>query len=210
MRMRIAKDGFLYSSVPLGLAVLFAWMHLWIISLVLLLAAISILLFFRFPDRAVLADPGKIYAPADGRIIQVREEYEGDYCKDARQKVSIFMSILNVHINYAPVDGIIEYIKYRPGKFRPANLADSGETNENNFIGIQGPDLKVGVRQVAGLLARRIVCRCEKGDRVTAGSSIGLIKFGSRVDVFIPVDYRLCVDKGQRVRAGRTIIGRKQ
>jgi len=210
MRVPIARDGLLYAGVIFTLAVLAAGACWWIISLLFVLAGISVLLFFRFPDRTVIADTGTIYAPADGRIIQIREEYEGEYCRDVRKKVSIFMSIFNVHINYAPLEGVVECIKYTPGKFHPAFSAASETGNENNFIGINGQGIKVGVRQIAGWIARRIVCNCQKGDKVSAGGRIGLIKFGSRVDIFVPVDYRLWVDKGQRVVAGRTIIGKKQ
>lgn len=202
----IAREGFLYGFIPLILGVFLSIIRMWIIGLLFILISIFIFFFFRQSKRIVSGWHDSVYAPCDGRVIQARDEFEGDFFNGIVNKISIFMSIFNVHINYAPVDGVVDCIKYTPGGFKRANIA---ENNENNFIGISNGTLKVGVRQVAGWIARRIVCDSKVGDRVSCGRRFGLIKFGSRVDVYFPKDYNVCVKSGQVVRAGRTILGEK-
>lgn len=209
MRMPIAKEGLLYGIIPLILGGLFLFIQYWIIGIVFILIAVSIFLFFRYPDRIVKNNSNSIYAPADGRIVDIRDEYEDMFIKDTVHKVSVFMSLFNVHINYAPVSGIVEFMKYMPGRFTKADIVGPKENNENNFIGISNGSIKVGVRQVAGWIARRIVCDCKVGDNISGGRRFGMIKFGSRVDVYFPKDYVICVKHGESVRAGMTVLGRK-
>lgn len=206
MRIPVAREGTLYCIIPILLGTIFMCLRFWILGIIFVFIAILVLLFFRYPDRIVKNNSGLVYAPADGRIVKVGEENEGVFFKDIVNKVSIFMSIFNVHINYAPISGVVEYIKYTSGNFKRADIA---EGNENNFIGISNGSFRAGIRQVAGWIARRIVCDCKVGDSVSAGKRFGLIRFGSRVDVYMPKDVAVCVKIGDKVRAGRTKIGEK-
>lgn len=209
MRLPIAKEGLLYGGAPLILGAIFLFSSFWIIGIIFVFIAIFLLFFFRYPLRVVGGDPDSIYAPCDGKVIDVRDEHEDVFLKGVVHKISVFMSVFNVHINYAPINGIVKFIRYVPGKFARADVVGLKESNENNFIGISNGSLKVGVRQVAGWIARRIVCDCKVGDSVSTGRRFGMIKFGSRVDIYFPKDYSVCVKVGQAVRAGRTILGEK-
>lgn len=209
MRIPIAKEGLLYGVVPLVIGAIFLFFKFRITGMIFIIIAVSIFLFFRYPDRMVKDDLKLVYAPADGRVIQIDEGYEDTFFKDIVRRVGIFMSIFNVHINYAPISGMVECVQYTPGRFRMANLVGLKEDNENNFIGISNDSVRVGVRQVAGWIARRIVCDCKAGDTVSAGRRLGLIKFGSRVDVYLPKNFTICVKIGDKVRAGRTILSEK-
>ena len=206
MRIPVAKEGILYSAFPLFFGILLLSFKLWILGAIFLFIAAAVVLFFRFPDRSVSVDNDKIYAPADGRIVHIKDDYTDYFYKEIIKKISIFMSIFNVHINYAPITGNIDYVKYAQGNFRRADLVTGEETNENNFINIVSGNLKVGVRQVAGWVARRIVCKCKIGDKIDAGNNFGLIKFGSRVDIYIPVNFDISINFGETVRAGRTVL----
>lgn len=208
MRIPIAKEGLLYGVALLMFGLFFLYLKFWIAGIAIIVIAVSIFLFFRYPDRTIENDTGLVYAPADGRIIDIRDEFDGNYFNGAAHKVSIFMSIFNVHINYAPVSGVVEFVRYTPGRFSMANNVDLSNNNESNYVGIKTDGIRVGIRQVAGWIARRIVCDSKIGDRILAGKRFGMIKFGSRVDVFMPKDYNLCVKNGECVRAGRTILGR--
>ncbi len=132
---------------------------------------------------------------------------EDQYIKGAALRVGVFMSLLNVHINYSPVTGRVAYMRYSPGRFAPANSRKAPLDNESNAIGIAGPSCRVLVKQIAGIIARRIVCDCSLGTSLSAGQKIGLIKFGSRVDIYLPPHCRLFVEIGSRVRGGETILG---
>jgi phosphatidylserine decarboxylase len=206
MMFLIAQEGLFYGILPLIFGIIFLLAGYYTIGIIIIFISALLFLFFRYPDRTVEENSGSIYAPVDGRIVCIRDEFENDYIKGEVYRVSIFMSVFNVHINYAPVDGTVQYVKYSPGKFINAGIIGKDETNENNFIGILSGSTKIGVRQVAGWIARRIVCDCKTGDRVCTGKRFGLIKFGSRVDLFIPKDYTIQVKSGDVVRAGRTII----
>lgn len=209
MRMPIAKEGMVYGIMLLIVGVVFLSAKLVIAGSIFIIFSVFIFLFFRYPDRVVSNDSELIYAPADGRIVYIGDEDENTYFMDTVNRVSIFMSLFNVHINYAPIKGAVELVRYSPGRFTRANLVGLVENNENNFIGISNGSTKVGVRQVAGWIARRIVCDCKTGDNLSAGRRIGLIKFGSRVDVYFPKNYNVCLKLGECVRAGRTVLGRE-
>jgi len=209
MKGLIAKEGVVYSIIPLLLGVVFLFLNFRITGIILVLVMFLVALFFRYPDRAVNDADGNIYAPADGRIVCIREEFEDVFCKCAVKRVSIFMNVFNVHINYSPINGEVELVQYRPGKFIDAGKITEQENNEYNFVGISDGTAKIGVRQVAGLIARRIVCNCKKCDKLETGKRFGLIKFGSRVDVFFPKEYFVNVAMGEKVRAGRTVIAKK-
>jgi phosphatidylserine decarboxylase len=169
-----------------------------------LVVALLILNFFRDPDRVIPTEPQAIVAPADGRIVQLAEEtYEGRPVR----RLSVFMSPLDVHVNRAPIAGTVKDVCYRRGNFRIATRELASVENEQNLFTVQGEQGQVVVRQIAGLLARRIVFWKRPGDTLARGERVGLIKFGSRVDLLVEPSVEWRVKKGDRVRAGSTILG---
>lgn len=163
--------------------------------------------FFRNPKRDIPAEENLILSPADGVILGIDEVYEDKFIKDRAIRVNIFLSIYNVHINRSPLQGEVKYRYYRPGKFIPAFKSHASEINEKNFIGIENESFKLMVCQITGFIARRIKCWVDEGKKLAGGEIIGIIKFGSGTELFIPVGSRLLVKKGDKVRAGETIIG---
>ncbi len=170
---------------------------------------IIVVFFFRVPKRELDEEiKDNIFAPADGTVVAVKEVYEKEYLKSECIQVSIFMSVLNVHVNWFPFDGEVEYYKYHPGNYLVAMHPKSSEKNERTSIVVNNGGQKVLLRQIAGLLARRIVCYAKEGSVVKYGDQIGFIKFGSRVDLFLPLSSRVQVTKGQRVKGCKTIIAK--
>jgi phosphatidylserine decarboxylase len=165
--------------------------------------------FFRDPARKVPSGEGLFVSPADGKVILVKDVYEQDYLKSDAKEISVFMSPLDVHINRAPCEGKVSLIKHTPGKFLAAYRDDSSMKNENIVMVIDGGSGKVLVRQVAGFLARRAVCRVSVGDVLARGERYGMIKFGSRLDVYLPKDAAVTVKLGERVKAGETVIAKR-
>lgn len=164
--------------------------------------------FFRDPDRNVPSDPQAVVAPADGEVM-VAGPGEPDVAPPGTwQQVSIFLSPIDVHVNRIPFGGRITRIAYHPGRFLPAYRPESGTLNERNELWIERDGLTVVCRQVVGILARRIVCRAAVGDTLATGDRFGLMKFGSRMDVFLPSEARLIVSVGERVRGGESILAR--
>ena len=202
----IASEGWGFILVPLVLAGLLAWVGWLKLALALAGLAAFMAFFFRDPERAAPALPGAILAPADGRVVDVRATGEDPFV-GASQTVSIFLSPLDVHINRTPLAGLIVDVQYRPGAKMAAYRPEASEQNERTVIAIQGESGRVVVRQIAGVLARRIVCRVKPGDKLAAGERFGLIKFGSRTDLVVPAAVRLRVQKGDRVRGGETVVG---
>ncbi len=163
--------------------------------------------FFRRPVRNVVIDKNNIYAPADGRIVVIEETYENEYYKDKRIQISIFMSIWNIHINWFPIGGIIKYFKYHSGKFLIAKLPKSSTENERTTVVIENPEKQsILVRQIAGAVARRIVYYSRENKKIIQGSEMGFIKFGSRLDVFVPVNVKINVNLNQEVKGAQTVI----
>jgi phosphatidylserine decarboxylase len=197
----IVKDAFRF-LIPLVIATaLTFWLH-WTVAAVLLLALTTfVAFFFRNPDRHIPEDPSAIVSPADGRVVNV--ERVGNVTK-----MSIFLSIFNVHVNRSPIGGRIEAIEYKPGKFKFAFDPSASVENERNVIMVSQGNVKIVFTQIAGLVARRIVCWKRPGDNVGKGELIGLIRFGSRVDILFPSTTEVCVEKGVRVRGGSSVIGR--
>jgi phosphatidylserine decarboxylase len=157
--------------------------------------------FFRNPRRRIADDAGLILSPADGTIVGVKKEVGGT-------TVSIFMSVFNCHVNRAPAAGTIEKISYKRGRFLPANKREASRQNEQNAFQLQTPEgLKVRFVQVAGIIARRIVCYMRKGDQVQRGEIVGAILFGSRVDVYLPLRVAVRVHEGERVKGGKSVLG---
>ncbi len=185
--------------------------NLWWVNLVFyvatLIVASVVIRFFRVPFRIINKVSNGVLSPADGCIVAVGPAFEYEYFKDERIKISIFMSINNVHVNSYPMDGKIEYIAYHPGKYFIAKLPKSSVDNEHNTIVVARNDHdKVLFRQIAGFIARRIVSYPEAGDMVEQGEEVGMIKFGSRVDVFLPLDAQVAVCKGDKVVSKKTVL----
>ncbi len=167
---------------------------------------LCILQFFRNPKLHVLENENQIICPADGKIVVVEEVFEAEYFNDRRLQVSIFMSPTNVHVNRNPISGTVRYVKYHPGKYLVAWHPKSSTENERNTVVIENDNLELLVRQIAGALARRIVNYLEEGDEVMQGKELGFIKFGSRVDLFLPIGTKVDVELNQKVKGGKTVI----
>jgi len=195
----------IYLSTPLKYAVLLNW--------VLVMLVIN---FFRDPDRNVPPDSRSIIAPADGKIIDITPVREESYLRSDAIRVSIFMSVFDVHVNRAPVEGRIDFVDYRKGRFAAAYREDASAGNEQLLLGFLTIDrgeegereFKIMIKLIAGYLARRILFFKSLRDPVKQGERIGMIKFGSRVEVYLPPQWQIMVKKGERVRAGETVVGR--
>ena len=171
-----------------------------------LLVLILVLRFFRVPSRRPYVDDLAISAPADGKVVVVEKVEEHEFFMGPCMQVSIFMSIHDVHINYFPVSGTVSYLKYHPGKYLVARNPKSSELNERCSVGIETDHGRLLVRQVAGYVARRIRCYAEEGAKAQQGTEMGFIKFGSRLDLFLPPETPILVEPGQRVIGGITPV----
>jgi len=171
-------------------------------SIPFVILAVFCLWFFRDPDREIPAGPVAV-SPADGVVVAVRPEGE-------QTRVSIFLNVFDVHVNRSPIAGKITNIRYQPGKFLVASKPEATTDNEQNFITVEGPQGKIVFSQIAGLIARRIICYKNVGDTVQAGDRVGYIKFGSRVDMFLGPEWTIAVKQGERVAAGSGIIARRK
>ena len=190
----------------IGLVLLLAspWFGLPVLMLFLFVA-----FFFRDPDRHVEASPEAILAPADGQVIDVNEVFEERFLRQTATRVSIFLSLFDVHINRSPIEGRVTYLKYQKGRFWPAFRSEAIVENERNFMGLEGRQGRALVVQIAGILARRIVCQVSEGDALEAGQRFGMIRLGSRTDLILPkTSVEMLVSPGERVKAGETVIGR--
>jgi phosphatidylserine decarboxylase len=174
---------------------------------VLLVLTLFVLFFFRDPERTVPEGKGVVVSPADGRVIVIKDVFEPDYLKQDMKQISIFLSVFNVHVNRVPCGGTVEVVKYNPGKFHVASVDKASLANEQTAMVISSGKDKILVKQIAGLIARRIVCYAKPGDAVKTGERYGLIRFGSRVDIFLPKDAALKVKVGDRIKGARDIIG---
>jgi len=207
-KIPIAREGLPFIVVPALVGIYLSALGFQVAALVFLLLAGFIAFFFRNPERAVPQEAGAVVSPADGRIVTVAmvDDPAGDF--HGMRKISIFMSVFNVHVNRVPADATVAKISYRPGKFLSANLDKASTDNERNTVFLnthQGP--QIVVVQVAGLIARRIVCKIEQGDQVHRGGRFGLIRFGSRLDVYLPAETTPAVSVGEKVMAGASTLG---
>src|SRR5262245_18168676 len=201
----IAPEGWPFILVPLVVALALVWLG-WPKTVVVLGAvAVFMAFFFRDPERTPPATAGAIVAPADGRVTEVREGVDDPFVGPARLVV-IFLSPLDVHVHRAAIGGRVVNVERTSGGFRPAYRPDA-EDNQRVAIALEGDAGRVLMRQVVGVLARRIVCRVHAGDRLAVGERFGMIKFGSRMDVVMPATARVLVKTGDRVRAGESVIG---
>ena len=203
----MVRDGIPYVVIPLVLAVVPVVLGYWLLAIPFVVSAAFMAYFFRDPHRSVPTEPGIVVAPADGLVTIVRL---ADGVENPESLVSIFLSPLDVHVNRSPISGVITEIAYKKGKYLMATKAESRLLNEQNSLTIQGDGLTVRCTQIAGILARRIVCWKQKGERVKCGERFGMIKFGSRTDVLMPPNVDVTVHEGMRVRGGVTIVGRIQ
>ncbi len=200
----MVKDGIFYGFGLLAVAaILWFTLHVWFLILPPLVLALFFMWFFRDPNRAIPSGPGVIVSPADG-VVTEAEWVETTL--GSKLRLSIFLNVFDVHVNRSPVAGIVKLVEYREGGFMNAMKPESGISNEQTMIQIQGDGYEVALKQIAGLLARRIVCNVKAGDKVERGQRIGLIKFGSRCDVLLPPDANLKVKTGSRVKGGSTIL----
>lgn len=181
------------------------WVNVIFFSL-MLIVGVLIVRFFRVPTRVINKVDDGVLSPADGTIVYVGNAFEHEYFKDERSKISIFMSINNVHVNSYPISGEISYTAYHPGKYAVAKLPKSSVDNEHNTIVVRNEEQEVLFRQIAGFVARRIISYPEVGDHVDQGEEVGMIKFGSRVDVFLPKSVYVAVSKGDKVVSKKTVL----
>jgi phosphatidylserine decarboxylase len=199
--VRIVKESIPYIVVPVLLAAAAAVLGFWYVAGIFFLVALFMAFFFRDPKREPPSDPDIVVSPADGRVTRVGAVESGTV-------VSIFLSPLDVHINRSPIPGKIVDVLYSPGKFLMATNEKASLVNEQNALTIQGEKITVVCKQIAGILARRIVCWKARGDSLGLGERFGMIKFSSRTDVLLPANVRVTVKEGDRVRGGTTVIGR--
>lgn len=204
--MRIVRDGIPYILTPLAISIVLLVLGYWYIALLFIVIAVFMCTFFRDPQREPPEDPNVIVSPADGRVMHVTKL--GGNGANSSTLISIFLSPLDVHINRAPMAGKVVDVSYTRGKFLMATDNNASLTNEQNTITIEGSQITIACKQIAGFLARRIVCWKSKGDDVALGERFGLIKFSSRTDLILPDNVEVLVTKDTRVRGGVTIIGR--
>ena len=202
----MAREGYTWVLTPLlaGLAALL--LGAWWLAVPLLLLAAFMAYFFRDPERAVPEGEGIVVAPADGRVTRVEKLSPAD--PHSPSVVSIFLSPFDVHINRSPIAGVVCEVTYTRGRFKSATRDEASLTNEQNALNIRGEGLDVVCKQIAGVLARRIVCWKRPGDRLELGERFGMIKFGSRTDLVLPASVEILVRPGARVRGGLTVVGR--
>lgn len=211
--MNFAREGYLFIGIAAAAAAsAFAvalarrsW-ALWLLAVVVTIIALWVAYFFRDPERTGQRGPQIIVAPADGKLILITEVDEPNFIGGKALRLSIFMNVFNVHVNRYPIDGTVKYIHYNKGKFLNAAAEKSSLENEQSSVGIESGQYRILVRQIAGLIARRIVTYSKVGDHAAQGERMGIIRFGSRVDIFIPTDAKLRVKLGILTTAGSTVL----
>jgi phosphatidylserine decarboxylase len=199
----MVKDGLYYGLGMLVAAVLLGWFIAWWLAIIPALLGAFFLWFFRDPDRSIPAEPGLMVSPADGKVTDVSTI---QVAGETRTRISIFLNVFNVHVNRTPIGGVVKHVQYQTGKFGNAMGAVSSEHNEQNIVTVEGEGQTVVFKQIAGLLARRIVFDKKVGDTIARGERIGLIKFGSRVDILLHPDVRVLVKVGDHVAGGSSVI----
>jgi phosphatidylserine decarboxylase len=213
--MKLVPEGYPFVGTGLLLAAV-AWV--WVaqsggalaVSLAIVVSVLTLfsLWFFRDPVRTAPSDASVVVAPGEGRVVDIKEIHEPSFLQATARRISIFLSVFDVHVQRSPVSGTVEHRVHKPGAFAVAWLEKASEDNEQASLGISTPHGRVLVRQIAGLIARRIVTDPAVGDRVERGQRIGIIRFGSRVDLFVPLDWELTCAVGDRARVGSTPLAR--
>ena len=207
--MKIHKEGYkiIRNFIIISLTILLFFPYFYL-SFILISTLLLIVYFFRVPNRKIKTSKNVVFAPCDGKIVQIREVEETEFFKQKKILVSIFMSPLNVHSNHYPIDGNVVYTKYHPGKFLVAWNPKSSTKNERSSVVIENTKISVLVRQIAGALARRIVTYSKRNEQVTTGEELGFIKFGSRVDLYLPLSTEINVKLNEKVKAKISIIAK--
>ena len=211
----IAKEGIVFIFLALFLTVVFYAVSLelnsklfYAVSVLFALLTLFITFFFRDPNRTFENKKGLLVSPADGKVLYVKNIGYHDFLGTETVKIAIFLNVFDVHINRVPSDGIVNYVKYNPGKFHVASVDKASELNEQTEIGMTTTDgQKIICKQIAGYIARRIVCRLTENQKVTAGERFGLIRFGSRTELFVPSNAKINIKAGDKVVGSETIIG---
>jgi len=205
----VAREGIPFIAAAVFTTFITAILGWGFLTVVLLAVTLLVGHFFRDPERVTVAGENEVVSPADGNVIQVTRVDAAHFTGRPATKISIFMSVFDVHVNRVPISGTIQGIFYKKGLFKAANFAEASEKNEQNWLWIKSDTgLDLVIKQVAGLIARRIVCWPTIGDRVIQGERFGMIRFGSRMDVYVPEDSDVLVGRGQHVYAGETLLCR--
>ena len=204
----MAREGIPFVLIGLFIAIAFIFAGIWWLAVVFIALAAFTAYFFRDPDREITSEENLVVSAADGRVTRIEKLNPED--ADSPNVVSVFLSIFDVHINRSPIAGEIAEVVYSKGKFVIATREDASQINEQNALTIKNERMTIVCKQIAGVLARRIVCWKRAGDRVRLGERFGLIRFGSRTDLILPPEVEIAVKVGDKVRGGVTIIGRLQ
>ena len=199
----MVRDGYYYGGPLVAAGILLGWLTTPARGIVPLLLAFFFLWFFRDPERAIPQEAGAVVSPGDGKVTDVSPVSVGG---ETQTRISIFLSVFDVHVNRSPIAGVVREVRYQRGQFLNAMNEASAEQNEQNIVAVEGDGQRVVFKQIAGLLARRIVFTPKIGDRLERGQRVGLIKFGSRVDVIFDSSARVCVKVGDRVRGGASVL----
>jgi phosphatidylserine decarboxylase len=208
MRIPIAKQGYPFIAMGLLGVALFLWLDFPVGWVIFSLVTLFVISFFRDPERVSPPDEKAVLAPADGRVLLIEEKEMTPFSSGQAIKISVFMSVFNCHVNRIPSSGRIEQVVYRAGKFFSANQDRASSQNEQNALLLRTPEgLEISPVQIAGLVARRIVCWVKPGSILKRGERFGMIRFGSRVDVYLPASTRIRIQRGDKVKAGLTIMG---
>lgn len=210
----MTKEGLTFILPALGVSLIsfavwaYGSLHVFLVLAgVFLFLTLFLIFFFRDPKRRTPSGENLVLSSADGKVISIKPFRSAGFVEGEGTLVSVFMSVFDVHVNRAPVSGKVEHVKYNPGKFFPAFKEKASLENEQTEVGFQSPRGRVMIKQIAGIIARRIVCKVRQGDSLRAGQRLGLIKFGSRVDHLLPQAVQIKARLGQKVRAGETVIG---
>lgn len=207
-RIPVALEGYPFILLAAFVTLIFSLLEMLYPALGALLATVFVLYFFRDPDRITPRLPGAVISPADGKVIVAGKILDERFTNREVMKISIFMNVFNVHVNRFPLSGTVKHIQFRPGEFYSADTEKGALHNEYCALTIQPENgTEYVVVQVAGLVARRIVCWAEEEDLIKTGERYGLIRFGSRVDLYLPQDIEVSIRKGDTVRAGETVLG---
>jgi phosphatidylserine decarboxylase len=201
----MVKEGYYFGLVPLALGGVAFLAHWPFVGSLLMCLALFVFTFFRDPERTIPPEAGAVVSPADGRVVVVTEE---ENAGRPGKRISIFLAIWNVHVNRAPADGIIKKLEYRPGKFLAAMRERASLENEQNAITLSTDAGEMVFKQIAGWIARRVVCWKKEGERVARGERIGLVRFGSRVDLWVPREAEILVGLGDNVKGGSSVVAR--
>jgi len=211
--VKFAREGLPFIAIGAVLALVATWWAFrrgawpfWLLAVVMIIVAVWVAYFFRDPERSGERGDRVVISPADGKVVLITEVDEPAFINGRAMRVSIFMNVFSVHVNRYPISGTVKYVQYNPGKFLNAAVEKSSLENEQRSVGIESGPYRILVRQIAGLIARRIVTYSREGERVEQGERMGLIRFGSRVDVFMPTDATIRVKVGELAIAGTTPV----